>query len=340
MTFKSIIPIAISLLVVCNVEGQTLAQHANDFLNSLSTELKAKTHFELSDSERYNMNYVPISRKGPTFNDFTEKQSGYALELLKASLGKEGYRKASEIMELDKVLIKIENNKMKMPDGSPMRDPLNYHFCIFGEPTSNGFWGWRFEGHHISLNFSSINNKVVSSTPSFFGTNPAIVNIEGFDRKQVLKLETELGFSLVNSLTSAQLPIARFSDTAPSEIITGNRAKVENLEPKGISFKELTTEQKKIFMNLLDVYLSNYQLGFSKTLRAKIDKAGINNLSFAWAGSLAPGKGHYYRIQGPMLLIEYDNTQNNANHVHTVVRDLTNDFAEDILKEHYQNEHK
>lgn len=339
MTFKIIISIAITFWGLFNLQAQTLVQRANEFLNSLPAELKSKAQFELTDPERLNMNYVPISRKGPTFNDFNEKQTKLALDLLKASLSEEGYKKASQIMELDKVLIKIEDNKMKMPDGSPMRDPLNYHFCIFGEPADE-FWGWRFEGHHISLNFSSINNKVVSSTPSFFGSNPAIVNVDGFDKKQVLKLETELGFSLVNSLTIAQLTVAKFSDTAPSEIITGNRAKVENLEPKGIAFKELTTGQKKIFMNLLDVYLSNYQLGFSKTLRAKIDKAGINNLSFSWAGSLTPGKGHYYRIQGPMLLIEYDNTQNNANHVHTVVRDLTNDFAEDILKEHYQKEHR
>ena len=98
--------------------------------------------------------------------------------------------------------------------------------------------------------------------------------------------------------------------------------------------------QQKLLVRLLEVYIRNYQLGFSNKLMAKIKKAGLENLSFAWAGELAPGKGNYYRIQGPMLLIEYDNTQNNANHVHTAVRDLTNDFAEDILREHYLKEHK
>ncbi|MBL7873557.1 MAG: DUF3500 domain-containing protein [Cyclobacteriaceae bacterium] len=339
MSLKSIIIFASSLLLCCPLHAQSVVQRATDFLNSLTPELKIKTQFTVTDSERFNMNYVPISRKGPTFNDFSEKQTKFALDLLKACLSEEGYRKASEITKLDKVLIKIEDNKMKMADGSPMRDPLNYHFCIFGEP-GDGFWGWRFEGHHVSLNFSSINNTIVSSTPSFFGSNPAIVNIAGFDKQEVLKMETELGFSLVNSLTPGQLPKAKFSDTAPSEIITGNKLKVENIEPRGISFNELTDPQKKIFLSLLDVYLSNYELGFSKTLNDKIVRAGINNLSFSWAGSMAPGKGHYYRIQGPMLLIEYDNTQNNANHVHTIVRDLTNDFAEDILREHYQKDHK
>jgi hypothetical protein len=336
---KSLITFAGSLVLCYSLQAQSLTQRATDFLASLTPELKAQTHFELTDAERYNMNYVPISRKGPTFNDFSERQTKLALELLKACLSDEGYRKATAITKLDKVLIKIEDNKMKMADGSPMRDPLNYHFCVFGEP-GDGFWGWRFEGHHVSLNFSSINNTIVSSTPSFFGTNPAIVNVEGFDKQQVLKKETDLGFSLVNSLSAAQLTRAKFSDTAPSEIITGNKRKVENIDPHGISFKDLTAPQKKIFLSLLDVYIGNYELGFSKTLNDKIVKAGLSNLSFSWAGSMTPGKGHYYRIQGPMLLIEYDNTQNNANHVHTIVRDLTNDYAEDILKEHYQKEHK
>jgi hypothetical protein len=221
-----------------------------------------------------------------------------------------------------------------------MRDPLNYHFCIFGEPSSTKIWGWRFEGHHLSLNFTSTNGAIISSTPSFFGSNPGVVNIEEQRGKEVLKLETELGFKLVNSLSEDQLKIARFSDTAPREIITGTKTKVEGIEPKGISYTTLNENQKEIFMKLLNVYIDNYELGFSKTLRNKINKVGVENLYFAWAGGLKRGIGHYYRIQGPMLLIEYDNIQNNANHVHSVVRDLTNDFAEDILRAHYQKEHK
>jgi hypothetical protein len=339
MSFKPIICLVISFFVICDLQSQGLSQRANEFLNSLSPELKSKTLFTLDDSERYNMNYVPINRKGPSFHDLNEKQKNTALELLKSSLSQEGYRKTTEIIELEKVLMVIENNQNKMPDGSPMRDPLNYHFCIFGEPSEESFWGWRFEGHHISLNFTSTDNRIVSSTPSFFGSNPAIVNVEGFDRKEVLKLETELGFLLVNSLTQDQLAVARFSDSAPKEIITGNNRKVVNIEPKGISYKELAGDQKEVLMKLLDVYIDNYQFGFAETFRAKIKKAGIENLTFAWAGAMSPGKGHYYRIQGPMLLIEYDNIQNNANHVHTVVRDLTNDFAEDILRKHYQKDH-
>ena len=328
-------------LAITNVQctAQHLSDKANDFLNTLSAELKSKTLFSLNDSERMNMNYVPIERKGPTFHDFNEKQKHAALDLLKASLSNQGYHKSTEIMQLENVLFMIENNTTKKPEGKTYRDPLNYHLCIFGKPSPNDFWGWRFEGHHISLNFTSTKGKIISSTPSFFGSNPAIVTIDEQKGKEILKSETDLGFKLVNSLTPDQLKVAKFSDVPPGDIITGNKRKVENIETKGIRYTSLTEDQKKTFMALLNVYIDNYDLDFANTFRDKIKKAGIDKLYFAWAGSLKPGTGHYYRIYGPVLLIEYDNTQNHANHVHTVVRDLTNDYGEDILREHYKTDH-
>lgn len=335
--------LALTLLLIIALpllgQTQSLASLANEFLNLLPASAKEKTLFEFRSEEQFNMNYVPISRKGPTFHDFNDEQKNAALKLLKACLSDEGFRKASEIMNLERILIKIENNRSKMPDGSPMRDPLNYHFCIFGQPSESGPWGWRFEGHHLSLNFTSNKNKIVAATPSFMGSNPGIYEGEDGNKLQVLKKETELGFALVTALSANQLKMARFSDTAPREIITGNKRKVQSLEPKGILFSDLTQEQQSIFNELLHVYIDNYQFGFANDLKEKINKAGIENLSFAWAGGLKSGEGHYYRIQGPMLLIEYDNTQNGANHVHSIVRDLTNDYAEDVLKAHYKSEH-
>lgn len=322
------------------IHAQDLAGKANTFLSMLSKELRAEAHFELKDDERLNMHFVPIERKGPTFHDFNEKQKQAALALLRASLSETGYTKTLEIMELEKVLVIIEKNERKFADGSPIRDPLNYHFCIFGEPSSRTLWGWRFEGHHISLNFFSKNGSIVSSTPTFFGSNPGIVGTDLQKGKQVLKQETELGFQLVNSLNEVQLKEAMIQTVAPEEIITGNNRKAKALEPKGIPFTSLDGTQQKVLKRLLQLYVDNYTLGFSKTLMNKIETAGIENLTFAWAGSLKPGIANYYRIQGPMLLIEYDNSQNNANHIHTTVRDLTNDFAEDILREHYEKEHE
>ena len=316
--------------------AQDISSKAIAFLATLSPELKAKTVFPLKGEERFNLNFVPKERQGPTFHDFNEKQKAAALDLLRVSLSQQGYEKAIAIPELEKVLIIVE----KQSPESHYRDPLNYHFCIFGDPSSSSPWGWRFEGHHISLNFASTDGKIISGTPAFMGSNPSIVSTDEQRGKQVLKMESELGLKLINSMDDNQMKIARFTEETPKEIITGNNRKVQNIDPRGIGFTTLTKEQQKLFLDLLDVYVKNYELGFSKTLMDKIKKAGIENLSFAWAGNLKYGLPHYYRIQGPILLIEYDNIQTNANHVHTIVRDLTNDFAEDILREHYLREHK
>ncbi len=331
----------ICLFLFGKVAAQDISDKANAFLDILSEEVREKTLFSLDDEERYNMNYVPIPREGATFHDFNETQKQAALDLLKACLSNDGYEKTMEIRELEKVLRSIENDDNdKMPDGRPRRDPLNYHFCIFGTPSASEIWGWRFEGHHISLNFTSDEGKIVSATPTFFGTNPGIVK-EGDSRgKQVLKKESMLGFALVNSLSADQLKVAKFSEDAPPEIISANHREVGQIETTGIAYPHLNDAQQKILRQLLQVYVGNYIFDFSENLMAKIEKAGIENLHFAWAGSLKEGTAHYYRIHGPMLLIEFDNTQNDANHMHTAVRDLTNDYAEDILKRHYEMEHK
>ncbi len=327
--------ILVALAIAVPGSSQDLAGKANSFLNSLSPELRDKAQFLLDDVERFHYNFVPVERKGPSFRDFNEKQRSAAIELLRASLSEQGFQKTTSIIELEKVLIALENRGTD----DHYRDPLNYHFSIFGTPVSGKPWAWRFEGHHVALNFASTDGKIVSSTPSFFGSNPGIVRSGPEKGKEVLKMETDLGFALVNALTETQLKQAIFADKAPAEIITGTNRKAVFLKPDGIKFTALDEIQKKLFLQLLNVFVRNYAFDFSERLMSKITAAGIDNLSFAWAGSRVPGVAQYYRIQGPMLLIEYDNTQNNANHVHTTVRDLTNDFAEDILREHYQKEH-
>ncbi|MEP3211448.1 MAG: DUF3500 domain-containing protein [Maribacter sp.] len=340
MNWKKTLLLFIMCATAAAIKAQSLSEKATDFLNLLSEELRTQALFELEDEERYNMNYVPIPRKGPTFHDFNEKQKAAALDLLQSSLGKEGFRKSQEIMALEKVLRIIENNDDdKMPDGRPRRDPLNYHFCIFGDPASKAPWGWRFEGHHISLSFTSSSGKVSSSTPAFFGTNPAIVKSTDQKGKEVLKEEASLGFQLINSMNEMQLKSTRFNEVAPYDISSLTNRKVETLTPLGISYTALSEGQREIMLQLLNVYLSTFEPNFESEFWDKIRHAGIENLSFAWAGSLQPGAGHYYRIQGPSLLIEYDNTQNDANHAHAVVRDLTNDYGEDVLKEHYKKHH-
>jgi hypothetical protein len=306
--------------------GQDLAETAKAFMALLSPEQLEKATFPVDTEERTDWTFVPRARKGIPLKEMNPKQREAALNLLRASLSQQGYTKATEIMAHEIILRELEG---RGPNDT-YRDPENYYVSIFGSPSSKGPWGWRLEGHHVALNFFSIDGTLVSSTPSGFGSNPATVP---------LKLEMDLGFQLVNSFSDAQLKIVKFSDTAPHEMFTLAERRATPLEPKGISYRDMTAAQQKMFLTLLDVYVKNYAFGFSSRLMKKIQDAGIENLHFAWAGSLQPGAGHYYRIQGPMLLIEYDNTQNNANHIHTAVRDLTDDFAYDVLKEHYAREH-
>ena len=318
-------------------QSSEVVTRANNFLGLLDEKTKAKALFTLDDPERLNWYYVPREkREGACFKFLTLEQQNAARALLKISLSEVGYKKATEIMALENILKEIENRLTN----DNYRDPLNYYFSIFGNPSDTNPWAWRIEGHHISVHFAIDKGELISSTPTFFGSNPGVVPIGVEKGKQILKQETELGFEFINSLTSDQKTKAIIADTAFPEIITANTRKAELLNPVGINFLSLTKGQQQQFNQLLNVYINNYALGFSSKLMDKIKKAGIENLSFAWAGSLIAGVGHYYRIQGPMLLIEYDNIQNNANHVHTSVRDLTNDFAEDILREHYQKDHQ
>jgi hypothetical protein len=191
----------------------------------------------------------------------------------------------------------------------------------------------------VSLNFSSENNKLVSGTPGFLGANPAIVLSGPEKGKQILRDETELGVALIQSLDEQQKKKAIISSEAPADIITSNARKAMINDPKGILYGELNSTQQRLFMQLLSIYIHRYTNLLAKIMMNEIETAGLSNLRFAWAGDqeTGPGHPHYYRIQGPTLIIEYDNTQNNANHVHTVLRDLKNDFGGDELLEHYNS---
>ncbi|MEM9327310.1 MAG: DUF3500 domain-containing protein [Bacteroidota bacterium] len=330
----------ITLCLLCSfpIHAQDIVTLAEQFSASLEPKWQKETFRPLDDAERYNWHFVPLLRQGSSLANLNDTQDEMAMGLLQRSLSPTGLVKAKDIMWLENVL-KVKEEYTSMPDGSDRRDPEKYHFLVFGKPGEGRLWGWRFEGHHVSLSFLLDGDQIVSATPFFLGSNPGKVDVDGFEAKEVLKKETALGFQLVQSLDEGQRSSAIFSTEAPNDIFSFNHREATPLEPKGVSYANLSPKQKEIFDELFDTYMSNYQFGFADLLREKVRKAGFENLHFAWAGSLTPGAGHYYRIQGPTLLIEYDNTQNGANHVHSVVRDLTNDFGEDILKDHYASEH-
>ncbi|MDB6121246.1 MAG: hypothetical protein JWQ71_239 [Pedosphaera sp.] len=309
--------------------GDEMANAANTFLNALTSEQQAKATFQFKDEERYDWHFVPKSRKGLPFKEMTGAQQKLAHALLCSGLSQRGYAKATTIMSLEEVLAGIEKGK------GPNRDADMYFFTIFGTPGTET-WGWRLEGHHLSLNFVVRGDKVLSATPAFYGTNPGEVREGPRKGLRLLGQEEDLGRQLVKSLSAEQQKVAIFTTNAPKEIITGNQRTVKALGPDGLSAGKMTKAQKELLLTLVKEYAFRHRTEVAEADLKKIEHSGWDKVHFAWAGGLERGMGHYYRIQGPTFLLEYDNTQNNANHVHSVWRDFENDFGEDVLKKHYE----
>jgi hypothetical protein len=230
--------------------------------------------------------------------------------------------------------MRLEQMLGQMEDRPDYRDPEDYHFWIFGEPSITEPWGWRFEGHHISLSFTSSDGMSVS-TPSFIGANPARVEEGVFTGWRLLASEEDLARELLMSLDGSQRTRAVIQADAPNDIITGNDREVSITERSGLPASDMNAEQRDLLVRIVAEYTGNMEHSIASSQMAKIEEAGLGELHFAWAGAAEPGERHYYRIHGPTVLIEYDNTQNGANHIHSTWRDLTDDFGEDLLRRHY-----
>jgi hypothetical protein len=309
--------------------NSAMVRAANEFLGTLTPEQRAKAVFALDDAERLNWHFIPRERRGLPFKEMTEAQRTAARRLLQAGLSQRGYLKANTIIELELVLRELGGNPT-------VRDPELYFFSIFGTPAPNRPWGWRTEGHHLSLNFTVANDSLVASAPSFFGANPAHVRTGSRQGLRALAAEEDLARELVSALDASQRAIAVLPIEAPREIITGNAAQVDPLTPTGISIKQLRPNQSAMLVRLVDEYLNRMAPEVARVRRARLERSDFSAITFAWAGALEVGKPHYYRVQGPTFLIEYDNTQNDANHIHSVWRDFAGDFGRDLLREHYR----
>jgi len=305
-----------------------VADAARAFLATLTDEQRARAIRPFDDGERFEWFFTPVTRNGLPLKEMTTEQRTAALGLLQSATSSAGYLKATGVMHLEGILAVLENRPER-------RDPENYHFWVFGTPSRDRPWGWRFEGHHVSLNFTSTDGVTVS-TPSFIGANPARVPSGPFAGWRLLAHEEDLARALVQSLDADQRERAVISATAPRDIITGNdrRASLERVE--GLPAAVMTDPQRALLLRLLAEYVDNADPVIAGPRLARIEEVGIDRLHFAWAGSLDVGGPHYYRIHGPTVLIEYDNTQNDANHIHSVWRDLENDFGEDLLRRHYE----
>jgi hypothetical protein len=305
-----------------------MAVAANNLLATLTPEQRAKTTFELNSDERVNWHFVPMARQGLPLKEMTPAQKHLAHALISSALSHRGYYKISTIMSLEAVLYELENH-------APRRDAELHYVSIFGTPGTN-VWGWRFEGHHMSLNFLARGDTVLATTPSFLGSNPAEVKAGQRAGLRVLAQEEDLGRRLVKSLDTAQRQVAVLTNVAPRDIITGDSRKAKALEPVGLSAAQMTSPQRDLLKALVWEYLGRNRQEVTEADWAEIQKASWEKVTFAWAGGLEPGEGHYYRVQGLTFLLEYDNTQNNNNHVHAVWRDFANDFGDDALRHHYE----
>jgi hypothetical protein len=309
-----------------------MTEAAKAFLASLTPEQVQKAVFQMQDEERLNFHFIPRERKGLPLREMTPPQKHLAQALLSAGLSQRGYIKATTIMSLEDVLRILEK------DDGERRNPEKYYFSIFGEPSATGTWGFRIEGHHLSQNFAVVNGKIASS-PSFFGANPAEVREGPRKGLRALGAEEDLGRELLMALTPAQRKTAIVSETAYKDILTEAKRKASlEGQPSGLQMSAMNTAQKALLTRLVEEYAHNMPEQIAQARMAQIQKAG-NNVHFAWAGVAEKGGPHYYRVQAPTFLIEYDNTQNNSNHIHAVWRDFEGDFGLDLLKQHYQTSH-
>ena len=335
LRFLCALPLVLGARLFAADPATDMADAASLFLTALTEEQRAKTTFAWTNDERLNWHFIPKDRRGIQLRELNVAQQHLAYGLLGSALSNRGFLKATTIMSLEQVLQDIEGAGRRFP-----RDPGMYHVSVFGTPGSQGDWGWRFEGHHMSFNFTLSNGRLVSGTPSFLGSNPADVRSGPRAGLRALGTEEDLGRSLIEGLPEKLRAKAIIDSKAPDDILTVNARKADIGAPKGLTLGEMPAAQRAVAIQLIREYLGRLRSELADADFAKIQKAGLNSVRFAWAGTTGKGQRHYYRLHGPTFLLEYDNTQNDANHIHAVWRDLANDFGTDVLADHIRASHK
>jgi hypothetical protein len=304
-------------------------------LRALSDSTRPAAAFSFDTTERSNWFYVPLDRRGLTLARMTAEGRSRVDSLLLTGLSPRGFATAKNIMRHESILHDIE------AAGPPemrrfVRDSNKYYLSVFGEPDVSDAWGWRVEGHHLSVNYTEIGRSVQVVSPVFFGANPARVPSGPKAGLRILAAEEDLARDLVKMLDAAQRRIAIFSDTAFVEIETRNDPKARALKAEGLRAADMTPPQRAQLRRLVDHYAGRVSASARAHAMRDLEDGGFGELRFAWAGGTEVGQAHYYRIHGPTILVEYDNQQTNANHIHTVWRDLRHDFGGDLLAEHYK----
>ncbi|WP_009964146.1 DUF3500 domain-containing protein [Verrucomicrobium spinosum] len=319
--------------------GQQMVDTATALLKALPAEARTKALYPFESEERFNWHFVPRERNGLSFKEMPPEARLLGHALLTTGLSYRGYVKATTIMSLEEVLFGIEGaDPAKRDAARARRDPEKYFISIFGEPSMKGVWGWRLEGHHLALNFTVKDGSLFRSTPCFFGSNPGEIRQGPRTGVRPLSAEEDLGRQLAKSLNDDQWKMALIQETAFKDILTEAKRQVSPLSPDGLSDAELNADQKTQLQTLLKEHLFRIRPEVAEAAWQELLASGP--IHFAWAGSREPSQGHYYRIQGKSFVVEYDNTQNNANHVHTAWRDFDSDFGLDLLGEHVKTAHQ
>jgi hypothetical protein len=258
-----------------------------------------------------------------------ESQRAAAMNLLRAGLSEKGYSRAETIRALEDVLVEMGGNPK-------VRDKGLYYVTVFGEPGPKSTWGWRYEGHHLSQNWTIVNGAAIATTPQFFGANPAEVRQGARKGTRAIAAEEDLAFELLRSLDATQQKSAILDPKAPDDILTTNSREAAIQEDRGLAYAQMNAAQKALLVKLIETNAEAQPDAVARERLAALRAAGLDRVKFAWMGASEKGQGHYYRVQGPTFIIEFDNTQNNANHIHLVWRDFKGDWGKDLLADHYK----
>ncbi len=315
-----------------------MADAANTLLASLSGGQRSQATFAFDSDERSRHHFIPpetFERHGALFKEMNSEQKVRALDLLRSGLSQQGYMTAQQIMEVEGILgVVVEG-----ADRQLARDQEEYWVSVFGTPSTGSSWGWRWEGHHLSLHFTIVEGDLTVSTPTFLGANPATVP-EGPRRGlRAMREQEDTARDLLASLDARQRDIAIFDDVAPTNVVTGADLVVDPLAPIGIRGSALRSLQRDLLMDVIESYISIMAYDIAELRRAEVREGAIDDITFAWAGPTERGEVAYYRVQGANFLIEFDNTQNDPNHIHAAFRDFDGDLGRDVLREHLEQDH-
>lgn len=309
-----------------------MAAAAEKFLATLTPEQKKQATFDFDDRERLNWHYIPLedkqsrksTRKGLPLEALNADQTKAALELLRSGTSPDAFKLAQAIMEREVLIGELEQGK------SWIRKTGWYFISVFGTPSPTGKWGWRWEGHHLALNFTVADGKVVGATPAFMGANPATVKSGPQKGVRLLPGAEDHARALFLKLDDKQKAIALQKEQFPD--VEGFTPTAPVKEPVGIPAAQLTPEQREILQKLITHYLERLPVDVADAERKEIENAGIDKVYFAYTGEAAPDKPHTYRVHGPTFLIHYmchqtDPVDNPGNHIHSVYRNLRHDFG-------------